>query len=152
MKRFILMMLSLVPFYAYAGFVFEDDESQKPKQEQVAKAEAPKPVAPPVVEPKGLAAAEPVTVGAKKKFFIRKGDRIDLSLENLARSQGWEFLWYPSISWKAISDIDLSKYKDASEAVVDVINGLTQEGKPLKWRISDGNKVIEIFSTEVKHD
>jgi hypothetical protein len=83
---------------------------------------------------------------------IKEGERIDLGLQAMAMAEGWKFIWYPTRSWKAANDIDLSKYKDAAEATIDVVNGLREEGKPVRWHVSDGNKVIEVISTEVKND
>ena len=83
---------------------------------------------------------------------IKEGERLDLGLQAMAMAEGWKFIWYPRSSWKAANDIDLTKYKDAAEATIDVVNGLREEGKPVRWHISDGNKVIEVLSTEVKND
>jgi hypothetical protein len=92
------------------------------------------------------------TGGTRAVSAILKGERIDLGLRAMAMAEGWEFIWYPTDSWLAINDIPLSQYKDAAEAVIDIIDGLREEGKPVAYHISDGNRVIEILSTEVKND
>lgn len=83
---------------------------------------------------------------------IRKGRLINEGLEERAKAEGWTFLWYSKRRWEAIADIDMSHYKTADEAVDDIVTGLREEGKPISLRISEGNKVMEIFSTEVKND
>lgn len=96
-------------------------------------------------EPAGKAAQPSVNV-------IRKGRLINEGLEERAKAEGWTFLWYSKRRWEAIADIDMSHYKTADEAVDDIVTGLREEGKPIYLRISEGNKVMEIFSTEVKND
>jgi hypothetical protein len=90
--------------------------------------------------------------GSGRVLVIREGERYDKALEAAAAAEGWKFKWWPNRSWKAPSDIDLSQYKDVSEAVIDIVEGLHMEGRPVKWRISDGNKYIEVLSTEVRND
>lgn len=83
---------------------------------------------------------------------IKKGALIHEGLKQRAQADGWTFLWYPNISWEAIGDIDLTRYKNADEAVDDIVTVLREEGKPIQLRISDGNKIMEVLSTEVKYD
>ena len=83
---------------------------------------------------------------------IAKGTLVHLALGELARAEGWTFIWYPQFSWKAIADIPLSGYPNAMSAVSDVVDLLRLEGKPLQLRVSLGNKVMEILSTEVSHE
>jgi len=83
---------------------------------------------------------------------IAKGTLVHLALGELARAEGWTFIWYPQFSWKAIADIPLSGYPNAMSAVSDVVDLLRLEGKPLQLRLSLGNKVMEILSTEVSHE
>lgn len=101
-------------------------------------------VAPVTQEP----AAPPPRIGANG--IIKKGERIDLGLETIANRGGWSFYWYPSISWKAIGDINLKQYPDALAAVSDVIATLRDEGKPVQLRASEGNRVMEVLTTEVR--
>ncbi|MCU6502310.1 toxin co-regulated pilus biosynthesis Q family protein [Rugamonas sp. A1-17] len=96
--------------------------------------------------------AEQVNKDPKVPNVIKKGRLINEGLEERATAEGWTFLWYPKKRWEAIADIDMSKYKNADEAVDDIITGLREEGKPIQLRVSEGNKVMEIFSTEVKND
>ena len=84
--------------------------------------------------------------------WIVKGSLVHLALGDLARSEGWTFIWYPKFSWKAVADISLSIYPNAELAVAEVVDLLRLEGKPLQLRVSEGNKVMEIMSTEVSHE
>ena len=90
-------------------------------------------------------------IGGAPKGIV-KGSLVHLALGELARSEGWTFIWYPKFSWKAIADISFSLYPDAQSAVAEVVDLLRLEGKPLQLRVSVGNKVMEILSTEVSHD
>ena len=54
--------------------------------------------------------------------------------------------------WKTIADIDLSVYDNAERAVVELVSLLRSEGKPIQLRLSTGNKVMEVLSTEVVND
>lgn len=85
-----------------------------------------------------------------RPFLIRKGVPIHQQLEAWARFSGWEFIWYPSVSWKAIGDADMNGHKEISAAVEDVVNILRDEGKPIRLRISEGNRIMEVVSNEVR--
>jgi len=83
---------------------------------------------------------------------IAKDSLVHLALGDLARAEGWTFIWYPHISWKAVADISLLPYANAESAVSEVVELLRLEGKPIQLRLSEGNKVMEVLSTEVSHD
>lgn len=83
---------------------------------------------------------------------IPKGGLVHVFLRDLAQSEGWTFIWYPSVSWRAIADIDLTAYLNAERAVVELVSLLRLEGKPIQLRLSAGNKVMEVLSTEVVND
>ena len=85
-----------------------------------------------------------------RPFLIRKGVPIHQQLEAWARSAGWEFIWYPSVSWKAIGDADMNIHKEISAAVEEIVNILRDEGKPIRLRISEGNRIMEVVSNEVR--
>ncbi len=51
-----------------------------------------------------------------------------------------------------LRDADLSHAADVTAAVTEAIDILRGEGKPLRLKISDGNRVMEVFSTEVSND
>jgi hypothetical protein len=85
---------------------------------------------------------------------IRKGERIDLALESWAKqaSPSWTLIWYPAVSWKVPADVDMSYHPDVVSAVSEVISILRDEGKQVQLRVSEGNRIMEVLSTEVKHD
>ena len=83
---------------------------------------------------------------------IAKGRLLDSALQALAESQGWTFIWYPNFTWRAIADIDLTLYPNAQSAVTQLVGLLRLEGKPIQLRVSEGNKVMEILSTQVNND
>jgi hypothetical protein len=83
---------------------------------------------------------------------IRQGDLLHLALEALASAAGWTFIWYPSVSWRAVADIDLRAYSDPVPAVIELVRVMRQEGKPIQLRLSKANQVMEVLSTEVVHD
>jgi hypothetical protein len=94
----------------------------------------------------------PAEIVAPSKWTIAKGEPIHIAMESWAKKAGWTLLWYPSVSWKAISDVDMQVQKDVVAAVSEVVTVLRDEGKPVRLRVSDGNKVMEVLSTEVKND
>jgi hypothetical protein len=83
---------------------------------------------------------------------IAKGSLLHLALQALSESQGWTFIWYPNVTWRAIADIDLTLYPTAQSAVMQLVGLLRLEGKPIQLRMSEGNKVMEILSTQVNND
>ncbi len=99
-----------------------------------------------------LASHEEMLSKPKAPTKIPKGGLVHVFLQELAQSEGWTFLWYPSVSWKTIADIDLSVYDNAERAVVELVSLLRSEGKPIQLRLSTGNKVMEVLSTEVVND
>ena len=99
-----------------------------------------------------LASHEEMLSRPKAPTKIPKGGLVHVFLQELAQSEGWTFLWYPSVSWKTIADIDLSVYDNAERAVVELVSLLRSEGKPIQLRLSTGNKVMEVLSTEVVND
>lgn len=97
-------------------------------------------------------AGAPAPVEKVARFRLEKGQPIHVALEGWAKDAGWTLIWYPAVSWKAISDVDIKNKKDVVEAVSEVITVLRSEGKPVRLRVSDGNNVMEVLSTEVKND
>ena len=93
-----------------------------------------------------------MAVNRSAPFRLRRGMPIHTQLEAWARFAGWQLIWYPSVSWRAIGDADLNKNKDVSAAVEEVVNILRDEGKPIRLRISEGNRIMEVVSNEVRSD
>ena len=82
---------------------------------------------------------------------LRTGEPIHTELQRWAEHHGWEFRWYPDKSWKTLRETVIAR-SDVAEAVSEVIDILRGEGKPVQLRISDGNHVMEVLSTEVRND
>lgn len=169
MKRLLIPLL-IAPGVAMAGLVIVDQVPAAVKAKQQAEAQAaaqksllaslakPATAAPLAQDSKPSAAAAlpaaivPVVAPSAPKFLIVKGQPIHQALDEWTKIAGWTLIWYPSVSWKAISDVDMKDKKDVVAAVSDVITILRDEGKPVRLRVSDGNNVMEVLSTEVKND
>ena len=85
-------------------------------------------------------------------FLLGKGQPIHEGLQEWALASGWELLWYPTLSWRTVRDANLSREADVVAAVSKVIDILRDEGKPVRLKISDGNRVMEVLSNEVRND
>ena len=91
----------------------------------------------------------------KPKWDAEKGTPWSVVLETWAKEGGWSFYWYPSKTWKVLGSTDVSDkkdVKDVSTAVEYVVGVLRSEGKAIRLRISEGNKIMEVYSTEVRND
>lgn len=104
-------------------------------------------VAPVVVVPEPSPAPPPAPA-----FLLKKDQPIHEGLQEWAVASGWELLWYPTMSWRTVRDANLSREADVVAAVSKVIDILRDEGKPVRLKISDGNKVMEVLSNEVRND
>ncbi len=82
---------------------------------------------------------------------LRTGEPIHAELQRWAEHHGWELRWYPDRSWKTLRETVIAR-TDVAEAIGEVIEILRGEGKPVQLRISDGNHVMEVLSTEVRND
>ena len=85
-------------------------------------------------------------------FLLKKDQPIHEGLQEWALASGWELLWYPTMSWRTVREANLSREPDVVAAVSKVIDILRDEGKPVRLKISDGNKVMEVLSNEVRND
>lgn len=119
-------------------------------QPAVDQVQAPSPVATAISSTTRLSAPAPKV---QSRWVVEKGEAIHVVLESWAAKSGWTLLWYPSHSWKAISRVTIDAEKDVVAAVSEVITTLREEeGKQIKLKVSDGNSVMEVVSTEVKND
>lgn len=124
---------------AYAQAIeVSKDRFSPPATLPFAPAPAPKPAPPP----------QPV----RPSFILQRDQPIHTELQAWAKAQDWELLWYPSMSWRVLREADLSAASDVAAAVSEVIDILRDEGKPVRLKISDGNRVMEVFSNEVRND
>jgi hypothetical protein len=84
-------------------------------------------------------------------YELRTGEPIHSELKRWAEHSGWQFYWYHSASWRTLRVTVIDK-PNAEEAISEVVDILRLEGKPVQLRISDGNRVMEVLSTEVRND
>lgn len=86
------------------------------------------------------------------RFALKKNQPIHEALKNWCEKEGWDLSWYPTKSWKVFRDYEVTDTTDVIEAVSSVVSILREEGKPIRLKISEGNRVMEIFNTEIRHD
>ncbi len=86
---------------------------------------------------------------APMEYRLRTGEPIHSELKRWAEHDGWEFRWYHPTSWKTLRETLINK-PNVEDAVAEVIDILRSEGKPVQLRISKGNYVMEVLSTEVR--
>lgn len=98
----------------------------------------------------GVSASPGVSATPAKRFQLVKGEPIHTQLEAWANAAGWDFHWYPTISWLAIAAADFSRSEDVSAAVAEVVQILRDEGKPVQLKISSANHVMEVISNQVR--
>lgn len=139
-------MCAVIPLIAPAQVVMSDQEYVP-----AGKAIQALPVAPvTVMSDLPIATAGTVAPKSHKRFQLVKGYPIHSQLQAWAKEAGWDLHWYPAVSWKAIGSADMSAHKDVSTAVEEVIEVLRDEGKPIRLRISEGNRVMEVVSNDVR--
>ena len=91
-----------------------------------------------------------VTTGAK--FVLQKDQPIHEAMQAWCKAEGWELSWYPSKSWKVFRAYEMDGSLDLVGAVSEVVDILRDEGKPIRLKISAGNRVMEVIGTEVRND
>jgi outer membrane protein OmpA-like peptidoglycan-associated protein len=85
-------------------------------------------------------------------YHLKKNELIHLALQEWAQRAGWEFVWQHPGTWKAMGDTSFDGRTDVTQAVSEVVRILRAEGKPVRLRISEGNRVMEVLSAEVRHE
>ena len=93
-------------------------------------------------------AASPLAGSA---FVLRTDEPIHAELRAWAQAAGWEFIWHPPVSWRTLRATSFA-HQDVTAAVTEVIDILRDEGRPVRLRIAEGNRVMEVLSTEVRND
>lgn len=96
-------------------------------------------------------AAKAATASFPAGYVLRTGELISSDLAIWAQREGWEFFWQPTVSWRTVRGAQFPQ-TDIAAAVTEVVNILRDEGKPVRLRIFEGNKVMEVISTEVRND
>ncbi len=135
----------LAALMASAPWVWAQAVRTSPDAFPIAPAPLSLPVAPAAAIPKALIEPEPV------RYQLRTGEPIHKDLQAWAEREGWELVWQPNASWRTLRSTQIEK-NDIGSAVTEVIDILRDEGKPVRLRISDGNKVMEVISTEIRND
>ena len=99
-----------------------------------------------------FAIEEPAPAKAKAPAFtLQTGQPIHEALQAWSTGADWTLNWHPTVSWKTLRGTTYSQ-PDVVSAVSEVVETLRFEGKPIALRVSDGNKVMEVISTEVRND
>jgi hypothetical protein len=99
--------------------------------------------------PAPVKAPAPPAAPPKPVYVLGTDQPVHEGLKAWAKAQDWELRWYPAVSWRVIREADFSSAPDLGAAVSEVVDILRDEGKPIKLRISEGNRIMEVMSTEV---
>ena len=139
MKRTTLIAIALASALAssYAAAQASITVTTQPYQDGT-----PLPFAPP---------ARPGASAPAPDYSLKTGQPIHLGIKAWADKDGWMLVWQPTVSWKTLRDARFEA-ADAAAAISEVIDILRDEGKPVALRISSGNKVMEVVTTEVRND
>lgn len=161
--RLVLGIACLVAGAAHAqGFVDERSKAKPAEVAAAAPAATAASAAAPSAAPASPAAATPAPTAVATqaqapevpktiKHELRTGEPIHTELKRWAEFYGWDFHWYHTKSWKTMRDTVIAK-TSVDDAIAEVIDILRSEGKPVQLRISEGNRVLEVLSTEVRND
>lgn len=108
----------------------------------------------PVLANEVAAAASPPAAAAAvapppTQFVLHEGKALHAELQDWAASQGWKLLWYPRKSWEVISSADFSAKRDVVAATEEVVRIVRAEGKPIFLSVANGNRVMEISTTDI---
>ena len=84
-----------------------------------------------------------------KGYQLSSEKLLDEQLAEWAGRSGWIFRWYADATWKVIAP---SSYGDDFEkAFLDVMDiVINEEGKPLRFAISRGNRVVEVYPNDLR--
>jgi toxin co-regulated pilus biosynthesis protein Q len=141
LKRLVLTVICLASLAANAAFAQGIAVSPQPYQDNAAL-----PIAPIVVPP-----APGMKPAVAPQYVLHTGEPIDKAIVGWAEREGWLLQWYPAVSWKTLRETRFER-TDVAAAVGEVIDVLRAEGKAVQLRISEGNHVMEVLSTEVRND
>lgn len=126
---------------AFAAFtaIAAHSQSIEVSKERSQVAPAALPFAPPAKPPAAV----------KPSYVLGTDQPIHEGLQSWAKAQDWILRWEPATSWRTLRETDFSNAADLVAAVTEVIDILRDEGKPVRLRVSDGNRIMEVISTEV---
>lgn len=94
--------------------------------------------------------AAATSASVANEYILRGNEPIYTELMTWATNQGWELYWGPHVSWRTLRTTKIDK-SEITAAVTEVIDILREEGKPVRLRISEGNQIMEVLSTEVRN-
>jgi hypothetical protein len=75
-------------------------------------------------------------------WHLRQGDALHTSLEQWARSSGWQLHWRVPVSWRVAADTSFQG--DFPSVLSEVIEALFDEGKPVRLAIWPRNRYAEV--------
>lgn len=105
----------------------------------------------PAAGQRAVAGQSATAVAAPAGFVLRGGEPIHVEVARWASLAGWDLHWQARTSWRTLRDTAFPQ-SEVTAAITEVVEILRDEGKPLVLRISAGNKVMEVLSTEVRND
>lgn len=81
---------------------------------------------------------------AAQTWVIERGERIDLAIQRWAPEAGWAVSWSLPVSWECPARVEFKG--EFTNAVIEVIEALNQDGKRLRLRIFDKGRFMEVVS------
>ncbi len=82
------------------------------------------------------------------KWTLRAGREIDRELEGWAKKSGWQLNWQMQKTWKVAADAEFTG--DFVTAITKVVELLYSEGRPIRMKLWEGNRVADIYSSDVR--
>jgi len=86
---------------------------------------------------------------APQEYELNSTQLLNEQLNEWAERGGWTFRWYADVSWRVIAP---SQYgNDFEKAFLEVMDILiNEEGKPLRFTVSKGNRVVEVYANDLR--
>lgn len=83
-------------------------------------------------------------------FSLAEGEPIHEELIRWAQSAGWRLVWSLPGSWRVFAGADF-RAENVVKATGAVIETLRDEGKPVRLAVYEGNRVMEVVSSELSN-
>lgn len=83
-------------------------------------------------------------------FTLKEGEPIHEELIGWAQAAGWRMVWSLPSSWRVFAAADF-RAENVVKAVGTVIETLRDEGKPVRLAVYEGNRVMEVVSSELSN-
>lgn len=81
-------------------------------------------------------------------FSMRESLELHSELGKWAEAAGWRLVWTLPHTWKVFADTEI-RALDAVKATGHVIEILRDEGKPVRLVVYQGNRVMEVVSSDI---